>query len=115
MPLFVEYRRLAQLFLEEKQSVAIEKQHTMANNLQAAMSIKLKAPVAKVWDPLTNPAVVNEDRTENYNNVVYALSGDDQHTILTLSQDNLDDEKDLKHSEENWCKVLDNMKCVIEE
>jgi uncharacterized protein YndB with AHSA1/START domain len=55
-----------------------------------------------------------EDRPENYNNVIYDLKEEHGHTILTLSQDNIDSEEELIHSEENWSKVLENMKEIVE-
>jgi uncharacterized protein YndB with AHSA1/START domain len=55
-----------------------------------------------------------EDLPENYNNVIYDLKEDNGHTILTLSQDNIDSEEELLHSEENWSRVLDGMKRIVE-
>jgi uncharacterized protein YndB with AHSA1/START domain len=55
-----------------------------------------------------------EDRPENYNNVIYDLKEDNGHTILTLSQDNIDSEEELLHSEANWSRVLDGMKRIVE-
>jgi uncharacterized protein YndB with AHSA1/START domain len=141
----------------------------MSNKLKAEMSISMKASASKVWDALTNPALIKqylfgtntrsdwkkgspitysgewegkryedkgeivdiaperllhttylssmsgkEDRPENYNNVIYRLDPAEDHTILTLSQDNIDTEEELLHSEQNWSKVLDNLKQLVE-
>lgn len=55
-----------------------------------------------------------EDRPENYNHVIYDLETSNGDTTLHLSQDNIEDEKGLKHVEENWEKVLEGIKKVIE-
>lgn len=55
-----------------------------------------------------------EDRPENYNNVIYDLKEENGHTILTLSQDNIETEEELLHSEQNWSRVLDDMKRIVE-
>jgi uncharacterized protein YndB with AHSA1/START domain len=55
-----------------------------------------------------------EDKPENYNHVIYELEPGDGDTTLHLSQDNIDDEKGLKHVEKNWEKVLEGMKDLLE-
>jgi uncharacterized protein YndB with AHSA1/START domain len=55
-----------------------------------------------------------EDKPENYNNVIYELQPSGESTIVTISQDNISDEAGLKHMEENWGIVLDNMKKLLE-
>jgi uncharacterized protein YndB with AHSA1/START domain len=55
-----------------------------------------------------------EDKPENYANVIYELSGEKGYTRVTLTQDNIPDQKTLKHMEENWNKVLEGMKEVVE-
>ncbi|MEO5997968.1 MAG: SRPBCC family protein [Chitinophagaceae bacterium] len=55
-----------------------------------------------------------EDKPENYANVIYKVSPDDGHSIITITQDNIDDEKQLNHMEENWGKVLEGMKKLLE-
>jgi uncharacterized protein YndB with AHSA1/START domain len=55
-----------------------------------------------------------EDRPENYKNVIYELQPENGHTVLTLSQDNIDTEDELLHSQQNWSTVLDNLKKVVE-
>jgi uncharacterized protein YndB with AHSA1/START domain len=55
-----------------------------------------------------------EDKPENYNNVIYELQPSGESTMITISQDNIADEAGLKHMEENWGIVLDNMKKLLE-
>lgn len=61
-----------------------------------------------------SPLQGREDKPENYKNVIYELDSSAEHTILTLSQDNIDSEDELLHAEANWSRVLDNMKRVVE-
>ena len=56
-----------------------------------------------------------EDKTENYVVVTYELSGVDNNVTLTVSQENIPDEKMKEHSIENWKKVLEGLKKVVEE
>ena len=55
-----------------------------------------------------------EDRPENYNNVLYEVEEQNGGTLVTISQDNIKDEKELEHMNENWGIVLDNMKKLLE-
>lgn len=55
-----------------------------------------------------------EDKPGNYNNVIYELRPDGDKTIVTLVQDNIDDEAGVKHMEENWNMVLAGMKKLLE-
>ena len=55
-----------------------------------------------------------EDKTENYNNVIYELQPQNGKTMITISQDNIDTEEQLKHMEQNWAMVLDSMKKLLE-
>jgi uncharacterized protein YndB with AHSA1/START domain len=55
-----------------------------------------------------------EDKPENYNNVIYELQPRGESTMVTISQDNIADEAGLKHMEENWGIVLNNMKKLLE-
>ena len=57
-----------------------------------------------------------EDKPENYVNITYELSEDinDNNTKLTITQDNIPDEKMKAHSEQNWKIVLDNLKKLME-
>lgn len=56
-----------------------------------------------------------EDKPENYLIITYQLSGEDGNVTLNLSQENIIDEKTKIHSEENWNKVLQGLKKVVEE
>jgi len=56
-----------------------------------------------------------EDKPENYLIVSYLLSVDDDNVNLTVLQENIPDEKSKAHSEENWDKVLNALKKVVEE
>ncbi len=56
-----------------------------------------------------------EDKPENYVNITYELQEQKDGTTLTITQENIPDEKMKKHSEENWHKVLDGLKELLEE
>ena len=56
-----------------------------------------------------------EDKPENYVIVTYQLSGKDKNVNLSVLQENIPDEKMKAHSEENWNKVLNGLKKVVEE
>ncbi|HKR06371.1 MAG TPA: SRPBCC family protein, partial [Bacteroidia bacterium] len=47
-----------------------------------------------------------EDKPENYVIVTFELKEENDNTILTLTQQNIPDEKTKEHSEENWRTVL---------
>lgn len=55
-----------------------------------------------------------EDKPENYVVITYALSEKDGKTHLDLIQENIPDEKMKAHSEENWNKVLQGLKEMVE-
>lgn len=56
-----------------------------------------------------------EDKPENYANITYTIEsqGIDQ-TGVIIEQENIPDEKMKIHSEENWGKVLNAMKDLLE-
>ena len=56
-----------------------------------------------------------EDKQENYHNVIYELEPGSDRTIITLTQDNVTNEKELQHLQRNWNMVLDGMKKLLEE
>ncbi|HMK04069.1 MAG TPA: SRPBCC family protein [Ferruginibacter sp.] len=56
-----------------------------------------------------------EDKPENYVIVSYQLSGEDDNVTVTVLQENIPDEKMKAHSAENWNKVLNGLKKVVEE
>ena len=55
-----------------------------------------------------------EDKPENYVIVTYELSEKNNATTLTITQENIPDEKTREHSEENWKKVLEDLKKLLE-
>lgn len=55
-----------------------------------------------------------EDKAENYVTITYFLSGEKNKTTLTISQENISDEKTKEHSSQNWKKVLNNLKTLLE-
>jgi uncharacterized protein YndB with AHSA1/START domain len=56
-----------------------------------------------------------EDKPENYVNVRYTLERNNDHTKLTISQDGVKTEESKKHLEENWGKVIEGIKKVVED
>lgn len=56
-----------------------------------------------------------EDKPENYVDITYTLSGEDNNVNLTITQENIPDEKTKAHSVENWNKVMEGLKKVVEE
>lgn len=58
-----------------------------------------------------------EDKPENYVIITYKLShenGEDDKTHITITQENIPDEKTKAHSEQNWAKVLNGLKELLE-
>lgn len=55
-----------------------------------------------------------EDKPENYANVSYRISARNGKTALTISQDNIKNEKGVAQSKENWKNVLKTMKGILE-
>lgn len=56
-----------------------------------------------------------EDKPENYNMVTYKLTPKDGKTVVSLTQDNIQSEKEKEHMEENWKMTLKSLKKVVEE
>jgi uncharacterized protein YndB with AHSA1/START domain len=141
----------------------------MANKLSVKTGININAPVSKVWQALTDPAMIKEylfgtntvsdwkkgssitysgewegkqyedkgkiidivpekllhttyfsgmsgkeDKPENYANVIYEVTPQNGSTMVTISQDNIEDEKGVEHMKKNWGMVLDGMKKLLE-
>ena len=141
----------------------------MANKLSVKTSINISAPVSKVWQALTDPAMIKEylfgtntvsdwkkgssitytgewdgkqyedkgkiidivpekllhttyfsslsgkeDKPANYANVIYEVTPQNGNTMVTITQDNIDDEKSAEHMKKNWGMVLDGMKKLLE-
>ena len=55
-----------------------------------------------------------EDKPANYANITYDLAENNNATTLTVIQENIPDEKTKEHSEENWRKVLEDLKKLLE-
>lgn len=56
-----------------------------------------------------------DDKPENYNLVTYKLTPKNGKTVVTLSQDNIQSEKEKEHMLENWKMTLKSLKKVVEE
>jgi uncharacterized protein YndB with AHSA1/START domain len=55
-----------------------------------------------------------EDKPENYAILTYEISGEDDDVTVSVLQENIPDEKMKAHSEENWNKVLQGLKNLLE-
>ena len=55
-----------------------------------------------------------EDKPENYVPITFALVEFNEKTTVTVTQQNIPDEKMKTHSEENWKKVLNNLRNLLE-
>ena len=62
------------------------------------------------YSPLTG----QPDTPENYHRVTIELSGSQDATTVTLSQDNNPTDEARAHSEKNWSTMLDGLKKVLE-
>lgn len=62
------------------------------------------------WSPLSG----KPDVPENYHTVTWELTGRDEETAVTLTQDTNETEEARDHSEENWKMVLSNLKELLE-
>ena len=65
----------------------------------------------KYWSSLSG----QEDKPENYLTISYFLTEVDSKTRLDVSQENVRDKMAKDHSEDNWRKVLANLKRVVED
>ena len=54
------------------------------------------------------------DSPENYKTARYELASQGSATRLTVTQDNNASEEEARHSEQNWKKVLDGIKKLLE-
>lgn len=55
-----------------------------------------------------------EDILENYANITYTLSQENNHTVLSVTQDGFKNQEQLEHSEKNWAFILDSLKKLVE-
>ncbi|MCW3071476.1 MAG: hypothetical protein JWO44_1366 [Bacteroidetes bacterium] len=65
----------------------------------------------KYWSEMSGIA----DKPENYVTITYELSEENGKTTLMITQENIPTEEMKQHSEENWKKVLNNLKEMLEE
>ena len=141
----------------------------MSQKLVSKSSIVIKAPVNKVWQALTDPALIKQylfgtnaisdwkkgspityegewqgkkykdkgtiidiipekllhttywssiggkaDTPENYNHVIHELHPQKEETLVIITQDNINTADELKHMQDNWSTVLENMKKLLE-
>ena len=105
----------------------------MTNTYIAKAAITIKAPPARVWDALTQPDLIKQylsgkllvstywsalsglpDLPESYQTVRYELAAEGGGTRLTIVQDNNASPEDANHSAQNWSRVLDGMKKLLE-
>ena len=61
-----------------------------------------------------SPMNGKEDKPENYANVIYEIEPQNNSTIISITQDNIENEEQLAHMKQNWGMVLDNMKKLLE-
>ena len=55
-----------------------------------------------------------EDLPENYVTITYEVAKKNKITALTVIQENIRDEKMKEHSQQNWTKVLGDLKNLLE-
>jgi uncharacterized protein YndB with AHSA1/START domain len=55
-----------------------------------------------------------EDKPENYADISYSLSENNNKTVLTITQENIKSEESKTHSEQNWQSVFGKMKEIVE-
>lgn len=55
-----------------------------------------------------------EEKPENYVDITYSLTEENGGTTLVITQENIPDEKMREHSEENWNKVVEGLKDLVE-
>lgn len=54
------------------------------------------------------------DSPENYHTVTYTLRAENGRTVISLSQDNNKDEKEVEHSKKMWQSMLEALKKEVE-
>ena len=55
-----------------------------------------------------------EDNPENYANVIYEIEPQNNGSIVTITQDNIENEEQVDHMRQNWNMVLSGMKKLLE-
>jgi uncharacterized protein YndB with AHSA1/START domain len=61
-----------------------------------------------------SPLSGKEDKAENYHHVVYRLKQENENTVVTITQDNVRNDQELRQMEKNWKMVLEEMKKLLE-
>lgn len=61
-----------------------------------------------------SPLSGRQDIPENYHTLTWTLEQEGDSTVVSLTQDNNDTEEAAQHSQQNWQKVLDGLKKVVE-
>ena len=61
-----------------------------------------------------SPLSGKPDLPENYHTVTIELTTDEAGTAVSLSQDNNETEQEREHSEQNWKRMLDELKKLLE-
>lgn len=56
----------------------------------------------------------NEDKPENYANIIYSLEEKNGETIFSILQDNIKTTEVRDHSEQNWKMVMNSLKELLE-
>ena len=64
----------------------------------------------KYWSSLSGL----QDDQENYLDITYELTESNDSTILTITQENIPYENTKEHTEDNWKKVLTDLKNLLE-
>lgn len=55
-----------------------------------------------------------EDKPENYANVIEEIKHENGKTVVSITQDNIDNEQGVEHMRQNWNMVLDGLKKTVE-
>jgi uncharacterized protein YndB with AHSA1/START domain len=61
-----------------------------------------------------SPLTGQDDVPENYHTVTYDLDGHDDHTHVTLTQDNAGSQEEAEHSSVTWQQMLDALRKHVE-
>lgn len=61
-----------------------------------------------------SPLSGKEDKPENYANVIEEIKQDNSKTIVSITQDNIENEQGQEHMRQNWNMVLDGLKKTVE-
>ncbi|MGN6568804.1 MAG: SRPBCC family protein [Flavipsychrobacter sp.] len=55
-----------------------------------------------------------EDKPENYANVIEEIKQENGKTVVSITQDNIENEEGVEHMRQNWNMVLDGLKKTVE-